>query len=259
MSKALTALSLLVAVAASAGVVFSSVQLRQANDQLEKLEARLAGLEKTVAVPPAAAPDPSRKDAEGGTDAPASVARLETLGDAIREVRRLRDEMDTVNERASAPPADGQPPDGARESAPPEEEAMRKVVEDVLAAKEKERQEAEKKRAADWAKARTDRAVADLTERLQLSAQQKDHVAQLLTAASAQQMEIWSTRKEGENPWQKVQELRKETDVQVKQVLTAEQQVKYDEYMKQYWGPPRMVQTGDGGGGSFGPGTVQPR
>lgn len=259
MSKALTALSLLVAVAASAGVVFSSVQLREANDQLEKLEARLAGLEKTVAVPPAAAPDPSRRDAEGGTDAPANAARMETLGDTIREVRKLRDEMEIVKERASEEGKAPETPPGAGTVAAPEEEAMRKVVEDVLAAKEKERQDAEKKRAEEWAKARVDRAVSDLTARLELSAQQKDHVAQILTAASAQQMEIWSTRKEGENPWQKVQELRKETDAQVKQQLTAEQQVKYDEYMKQYWGPPRMVQPGDGGGGGFGAGGVQPR
>jgi hypothetical protein len=254
MSKPLSAVSLLLAASATAGVVFASVQLSRTAAQLERMENRLALVEKAVSGPAAGDNHPAAAGAEGGGDAPGAPGKVETLADAIREVRRLREDVATLQERpapvASAtnpsnPPATGTS-GGATMS--PEETAMRKVVEDVLAAKEKEKAEADRKRMAEFQKARLERMVGDLTEKLGLSAQQKDQVAQILGTAGDKQAEIWANTKEGENPWPKVQELRKETDGQVKQYLTAEQQGKYDEYMKATNGGPRF------GGGV----TIQP-
>ncbi|MEK7467254.1 MAG: hypothetical protein AAB074_07570 [Planctomycetota bacterium] len=258
MSKGLTAVSLVVSAGAVAGVVFASAQMSRVAGSLEKVEARLLALEKN---PSTSTPGESR-DAEGGsggTDAPRSAASIETLGEAILEVRKLREDVAILQDRDLAPgqknPAAGDPAEGAISR---DEIAMRKVVEDVLAAREKERVEADKKRSADWAKARLDRTINDLAERLQLSSTQKEEVAKILTAASAQQQELWANRKEGENPWEKMQAIRKEQDAAVKPLLTGEQQVKYEEYMK-VAGGPRSFSSGDGGGVFVQPGGGQPR
>lgn len=264
MSKGLAVASIVISAGAVAGVVFASTQITRTAGQLERMEARLAAMEKTTAV----SPPGEGRDAEGGaggTDAPQAGASIETLGDAIREVKRLRGEMEILQETASVlpvkSPAGESPASGGANAT---DEAMRKVVEDVLAAKERERVEADRKRSADWAKARLERTVNDLAERLQLSATQKEEVARILGAASAQQQELWANRKEGENPWEKMQAIRKEQDAAVKPLLTAEQQLKYEEYMK-YAGGPRGYVMGDGGGtfvqpaGGPPPGAPQPR
>ena len=256
MSKGLAAVSLVVSAGAVAGVVFASTQLSRTAGQLERLETRLAAMERTTSVAPAA----DSRDAEGGpggTDAPNKEISIETLGDAIREVKRLRGDVETLQERdsiASVKTPGAERPAGGGTAT---DEAMRKVVEDVLAAKEKERVEADKKRSAEWAKSRLERTINDLAERLQLAATQKDEVARILTAASLQQQELWANRKEGENPWEKMQGIRKEQDAAVKPLLTGEQQVKYDEYMK-YTGGPRGYVMGDGGGTFVQPGGTPP-
>jgi hypothetical protein len=264
MSRGLAAISLVVSAGAVAGVVFASTQLSRTAGQLERIEARLAAMEKTTSV----APTPEPRDAEGGpggTDAPHPAGSIETLGDAIREVKRLRGEVETLQDREPSAIVKKAGPDSTSGGgASASDEAMRKVVEDVLAAKEKERVEADKKRSAEWAKTRLERTINDLTERLLLSSTQKDEVTRILTATSAQQQDLWANRKEGENPWEKMQAIRKEQDAAVKPLLTSEQGVKYDEYMKQSGGA-RMYMTGDGGTtfvqplGGPSPGGAQPR
>lgn len=250
MSKALSAASLVVSAGAVAGVVFASAQMGRISGTLDRVESRLASLEKATGVTPASESRESSAS-PGGTDAPRSAGSIETLGDAIREVKKLREEISLLQETAPAP---GSPAAGASSTAgggvtPADDTAMRKVVEEVLAAKEKERAEADKKRSAEWAKARLDRTINDLSERLQLSSTQRDEVAKILTTASLQQQEVWANRKEGENPGEKMQAIRKEQDAAIKPLLTGEQQVKYDEYMKFAGGPRSFVMDGSGGGG----------
>jgi hypothetical protein len=258
MSRGLSAASLALAAAASAGVGVSVFELRKNSELLERMDQRLLVLEKSS---PAAVGDAARPGAPPDSESPAGV---ETLSDAIREVRRLREDMDSLKSNPSTPASPGpdevasKPPTGDG-TLPPEEAQMRKVVEDVLAQKEKDRQEAEKKRQEEWMNSRLQRTMNELTEKLGLSAQQRDQISVLLGDSSKKQMELWQNRKEGENPWQKSQELRKETDTAVKALLTAEQQVKYDEVMRTQWGGPRMM--GDGGGPvpGGGGGGFQPR
>jgi hypothetical protein len=263
MSKGLSAASLVISAGAVAGVVFASTQLTRTAGQLERIEARLAAMEKTTSV----IPSPEARDAEGlpgGTDAPRPAGSIESLGDAIREVKRLRVEMEALQDQPSAQPVKTAGGGTSTGGGAVTDEAMKKVVEDVLAARDKERQEADKKRTAEWVKGRLERTIADLSEKLQLSATQKDEIAKILTAASAQQQEVWATRKEGENPWEKMQAIRKEQDTAVKQFLTGEQQSKYDEYMKFAGGPRAYAVDGGtfvqpGGGPAPGGGGVQPR
>lgn len=182
-------------------------------------------------------------------------------------MKQLRQDLALLQEArpASGSAAPGASPSPAGGLTAADDTVMRKVVEDVLAAKEKERVEADKKRSAEWAKARLDRTINDLSERLQLSSTQRDEVAKILTAASLQQQELWANRKEGENPGEKMQAIRKEQDAAIKPLLTGEQQVKYDEYMKFAGGPRSFVMDGGGGGvviqpgGGSGTGGNQPR
>lgn len=256
MSRALSAASLVISAGAVAGVVFASAQMGRMASTLERVEARLISLEKATGVAPGS---DVREASPAGADVAAATGPIVTLGDAIREVKKLRDEVAVLQERepgtspaGSAAPSKGSP-------AVADDAVMRKVVEDVLAAKEKERVEADKKRMADWAKARLDRTINDLTEKLQLSSTQKDEIAKILTVASAQQHELWANRKEGENPWEKSQAIRKEQDAAVKPLLTGEQQVKYDEYMKFAGGPRSFSMDGGGGGVVIQPGGNPPR
>ena len=255
MSKGLIAVSLVVSAGAAAGVVFASAQMSKISASLDKVDARLASLERNS---PASLPSEAR-DAEGGaggTDAPQSGESIETLGEAIREVKKLRDEVAILQDRVPVlspkMPAGESPAEGALAR---DETAMRKVVEDVLATRDKERVEADKKRSAEWAKARLERTINDLAERLQLSSTQKDEVAKILVVSSTQQQELWANRKEGENPWEKMQAIRKDQDAAVKPLLTGEQQIKYDEYMKTAGGP-RFV---EGSGMVVQPGGGPPR
>lgn len=257
MPQPLSAAAAFLSVASVAGVVFASVQLTRANATIEKVEARLAALERTNGVVP------GEKGASGdaGSDSPGSGAKVETLGDAIREVKRLHEEVDALRAHDGEKPVSsptpktdpGSKPADASPKFSPEETAMRKVVDTVLAEKEQERVDAEKKRQAEWQKARLERQINDMTERLGLSAQQKDQVAQVMTTFSAQQADLWANRKEGEDMGPKMRELREQTTAGVKQYLTSEQQVKYDEYLKTE-GRPRW---GGGDGGSIQP--AQPR
>lgn len=256
MSKALSAASLVISAGAVAGVVFASAQLGRIGSTLERVETRLNSLEKATGVAPGSE---VREVSPGGSDAPAPAVAIETLGDAIREVKKLREEVAVMQKReAVASPAGGAAP-AKGSPVVADDVVMRKVVEDVLAAKEKERAEADKKRMAEWAKARLDRTINDLTEKLQLSSTQKEEIAKILTAASAQQQELWANRKEGENPWEKSQAIRKEQDAAVKPLLTGEQQVKYDEYMKFAGGPRSFAMDGGGGGVVIQPGGNPPR
>lgn len=264
MSKVLSGASLLLSAGAAAGIVFASVQMGRLSGSLERVDARLSALEKSAGL----APSGESRDADGSAADPAAAPKtagtIETLGDAIREVRKLRDEVSLLQERNSPPPsgtaadAGGRTsaggPDGAAAAAS-DQVVLRKAIEDVLAAREQERAEADRKRAAEWAKARLERTLNDLTEKLQLNGAQRDEIAKILTAASEKQQELWANRKEGENPWEKMQAIRRDQDAAAKALLTAEQQAKYDEVMR-FQGGPRggMVIEGGGPGGPGGGG-----
>ena len=90
-------------------------------------------------------------------------------------------------------------------------------------------------------------AVENLVKELGLTEQQKTQVAEILTKQMAAFRDAMANRKEGEDPREKMGELKKETDTAIKAVLTPEQGVKYDEIAKN---PMALF----GGAGGFGGG-----
>lgn len=231
-----------IALVACAGMAFSIAELKKVSGSLRDLEERFGKMENAPA-------------AGGGTaasGAPATVADVQKeLSKLKAEVATVRSEQETLT--AAVKTGGTANPNGPVAVKTPVGDELKGAIETVLAereaAKEKARKEEEAKRAAEW-QARMAQGVVDtLTRELGLTEQQKAQVVEIVTAQTTAFREAMTNRKEGENPMEKMQALRTETDTKIKAVLTPEQGTKYDELAKNpmaIWGG---AMGGMGGGG----------
>lgn len=234
------------ALVACAGMAFSIVETRKATSAMEERLAKLEGA-------PAAAGGNGPANAGGGSGGgPVSVSEV------AQELTKLKAEMASVKSEqetlAAAAKTGGTPvATGDKKPVAMASEEVKAAVEEVLAAKEKEKAEKDAKRAADMMAAVQTRAIDKLVTELGLTEQQKAKVTEIMTVQMAAFREAFSNRKEGEDMGTKIADLRKDTDTQMKAVLTPEQGVKYDEIAKN---PMALFGGGGfgGGGGGFGGG-----
>lgn len=233
----LSAVSVFVALVACTGSIFATIELRRVSGNVSNLEDKLANLEKTTA-PPTVATEPGKTS---GEKAPATMSEMSTeLVKLRRELAEVRMEQETGS---GTDPAKLDPIKPRVASTDPSE--VKKAVEDALAEKEKAQQAEDARRQAEWQDRRTKERLDSLATELGLTEQQKTQVGEILTKQSAAMRDAWQNRKEGEDARAKIDEIRKDTDTQVKALLSAEQQLKYDEFQKNQRGNGR----GFGGGG----------
>ncbi|MEK7468461.1 MAG: hypothetical protein AAB074_13710 [Planctomycetota bacterium] len=233
-----SAISAFVALLACAGVGFCVNELRKVSGSLSEMEERLVKLQN--APPPAAS---SAGSASSGSSA--------SMAEVTQEIKNLKAEMAAVKteQETIVAASKGTPPtprtDGSTATTPINAD-LRAAVEAVLAAKEQEKKDADAKRTSEWMGRATQGMVDNLVKELGLTEQQKAQVTDIVNKQSVAFREALTSRKEGEDPREKMVALKSETDTQIKAVLTPEQGVKYDEIAKT---PMGMFGGGFGGGG----------
>lgn len=241
----LSAVATLVALIACAGLGFCVVELKKVSGSLAALEDKLSKLETGA---PAGGGPAGGSSGSGGTQTVSDVAaELKKLKAEVAAVKTEQEDLVAAVKTGAAP----KNPDGGSQT--PVNSDLKSAVEAVLAerdaAREKARKEEETKRAAEW-QARMQQGVVDvLTRELGLTEQQKSQINEIVAAQMTTFREAMTNRKEGENPMEKMQALRTETDTKIKAVLTPEQGTKYDELAKNpmaLWGG---AMGGFGGGG----------
>ncbi len=140
-------------------------------------------------------------------------------------------------------PADGSTP--ALAALPPSaKEALKAVVKETIEEREKER---EKERSQEMVTRGSERMLDRLTEQLALSESQKSILKGILDERSKKFAELFTGDLSSDDRRAKMEVMRKEADTQIKQVLTSEQAIKYDELSSQWGG-------GFGGRGGWGGG-----
>ncbi|NUN49653.1 MAG: hypothetical protein HUU15_12575 [Candidatus Brocadiae bacterium] len=227
--------------------VFAWVEIRRTNATLASLEDRLAKVDGQPAGGEIA-------DAAARTSGPASLQEVAREIEKIRQdVGQVRSAQESQATSIAALEKPAPAPKGGDTTRATDEE-VKIAVEAVLAAREKERAEADSKRRDQWMATAQTAMLDNLAKELGLTEQQKTQVGDILKVQMEAIRGVWTNREEGSDPRAKMEEVRNDTNTKIKAVLTTEQGVKYDEIAKE---PMRMFGGGMGGFGGGGGGRGQ--
>ena len=231
-------ISLFLGFVLSAAFVFASIEFRRMTGTLASLEDRLGRAESAASPRPDASPSP------GDVSQPDRHAAPATSGEVVAELTKMREEIAALrNSQPGGGSGSTGNPDGstAGSAGGPamSKDDLSKAVRDALVAKEKTDKEKQarmyKKQLEVSAKSWTE----NLSKKLDLTEQQKTKMSQIFVEQWSRMNSAWTDSGDNENAeavdYNKVQ---KETNEQVKTILTPEQGAKYDEIMKKgnMWG-----------------------
>lgn len=132
-------------------------------------------------------------------------------------------------------------------------EALKAVVKETIEERDKER---EKERSQEMVARGSERMLERLAEQLALSESQKSILKTVLDERTKKFAELFTSDLSRDDRRAAMDVMRKEADQQIKQVLTAEQAIKYDEVSSQMMGGDFGGRGGWGGGRGSGGGST---